>query len=221
MSTSATWPPPAGLTTNVVPRKDAVFQIVSCTHIAAPAATVFEAVLRIDEYQKWNTWVPNAHIISQEPSDDSSVDSNDRSRMRKGTTMNFAVIMDAKKPEKTTDTGLKVTDISTPEAPSEYISKEVLENDGSFTADLSKVYRVAWTTNGGFVARGLKSERFHEVIVVGENECEVRTWEVMGGVLAYTVKWMFQATLRQKFDLWVSDLKKWCEKKHLESGSAT
>lgn len=134
--------------------------------------------------------------------------------------MNFAVIMDAKKPEKTTDTGLQVTDISTPEKPTEYVSKDVLEEDDSFTADLSKVYRVAWTTHGGFVARGLKSERFHEVIVTGENECEVRTWEVMGGILAYTVKWMFQSTLQEKFALWTSDLKKWSEKRHLEGVSA-
>lgn len=133
--------------------------------------------------------------------------------------MNFAVIMDHKKPEKKTDTGLQVTDISTPEVPTEYLSKDILENDGSFTADLSKVYRVAWTTHGGFVARGLRSERFHEVIVTGENECEVRTWEVMGGVLAYTVKWMFQKTLNSKFELWMNDLKKWCETKHLERGT--
>lgn len=221
MPSETAWPPPSGLTTSVVPRKDAVLEIHSSTKINAPARTVFDIILRIDNYDKWNTWMPNAHIIEQGPTGSSGVDANDSNLIRKGTIMNFAVIMDAKKPEKTTDTRLLVTDLSTPENSTEYVGKDVLENDGTFTADLSKVYRVAWTTHGGFVARGLKSERFTEVIVTGENECEVRSWEVMGGMLAYTVKWMFQATLKEKFQLWASDLKKWSEKKHQEGSGAS
>ncbi|CZT18314.1 uncharacterized protein RCC_04158 [Ramularia collo-cygni] len=221
MSQSTTWPPSAGLTTNVVSRKDAVLQCFSSKHVAAPAATVFEAILRVEDYHKWNRWVPKAQIISQSPSDDPNVDINDLSRMRSGTIMNFPAIMDAKKPEKVSDAELQVTDISTPNSPSEYVSKEILETDGSFTADLSRVYRVSWALHGGFVARGLKTERFHEVIVTGENECEVRTWEVMGGVLAYTVKWMFRANLRENFELWMTDLKAWSEKLHLDQSAST
>ena len=63
------------------------------------------------------------------------------------------------------------------------------------------------------MARGLRTERFHEIILRGEQECEVRTWEVMGGVLARTVKWLYQDTLDKKFKLWCEDLKKVSEQK--------
>lgn len=125
--------------------------------------------------------------------------------------------MDASKPEKDTPTQLRITDISTPDVPSDYISKEVLEEDPGYTADLSKVYRISWKGEGGFVSRGLHTERFHEIIMTGEGECEVRTWEVMDGVLARTVKWMFRKTLESKFELWCADLKKVSEGRSMES----
>ena len=64
------------------------------------------------------------------------------------------------------------------------------------------------------MARGLRSERFHEVIVLGQEECEVRTWECLGGVLARTVKWFYGGTLMEKFGLWVKDLKECCERRY-------
>ncbi len=121
--------------------------------------------------------------------------------------------MDASKPSKVTDTLLRVTDISTPEKQSGYVPTSLLE-DPTFTEDLSRVYRISWTTEGGFVMRGLRSERFHEVVMLGEGECEVRTWECLGGVLARTVKWFYGQTLMEKFALWVRDLKAECERKY-------
>lgn len=120
--------------------------------------------------------------------------------------------MDASKPSKVTDAPVRVTDVSTPEKPSYYVSASVLV-DPTFTADLGKVYRVAWSTDGGILAMGLRNERFHEVIVLGEQECEVRTWECFGGVLARMVKWFYGDTLMEKFELWVRDLKRECEKR--------
>ncbi len=127
--------------------------------------------------------------------------------------------MDSSKPSKTTDTSLRVTDLSTPEKQSDYVLDALLE-DPSFTSDLDRVYRIAWTTEGGFVARGLRSERFHEIIVLGEEECEVRTWECLGGVLARTVKWFYGELLMEKFGVWVGDLKGECERKVREQGGA-
>ena len=116
--------------------------------------------------------------------------------------------MDASKPSKTTPTQLRVTDVSTPEAQSTYISTDVLEHDGSFAADLGKVHRIAWTVEGGFVARGLKTERFHEIIDLGEGKgCEVRTWECQGGVLARAVKYYYKNVLPAKFVEWCADCK--------------
>ena len=121
--------------------------------------------------------------------------------------------MNPSRPDKVNPTQLRVTDISTPEERSTYIPTDVLTNDGTYTSDLGNVYRIAWKGEGGFVAKGLRSERFSEVIVRGENECEVRTWELMGGVLAKTVKWFYKDTLNQRFEDWATDLKRFCEEK--------
>ena len=119
--------------------------------------------------------------------------------------------MDPSKPHKEAPTNLVVTDVSTPEKQSNYISRETLESDGSFTPNLNIVYRVSWGGDGRLFSMVLKSERFHEIIITKENECEVRTWEVMGGLLARTVSWLYKDTLKERFEDWNADLKKFCE----------
>ncbi|KAK5689966.1 hypothetical protein LTR17_026092 [Elasticomyces elasticus] len=201
MASSTTWPPKAGLSTVNVPRKDGILPVYASIRINAPAQDVFAVLLNVSDYGKWNTFCPEVKIQGQ-----------DTQKLQPDTPFTFYVVMNSSKPDSRTETGLRVSDISTPSSPSTYVSQSTLETDGSWTADLQKTYRVAWKSEGGFVAKGLRSERFHEVIVLGENECEVRTWEVMGGVLAHTVKWMYKQTLMDKFELWCKDLKKYCER---------
>ncbi|KAK5717153.1 hypothetical protein LTR15_009042 [Elasticomyces elasticus] len=201
MASSTTWPPHAGLSTVNVPRKDGILPVYASIRINAPAQDVFAALLNVSDYGKWNTFCPEVKIQGQ-----------DTQTLQPDVPFTFYVVMNSSKPDSKTETGLRVSDISTPSSPSTYVPQSTLETDGSWTADLQKVYRVAWKSEGGFVAKGLRSERFHEVIVLGENECEVRTWEVMGGVLAHTVKWMYKQTLMDKFELWCKDLKKYCER---------
>jgi hypothetical protein len=122
---------------------------------------------------------------------------------------------------KPTPTHLLISDISTPSSPSTYIPQETLQAGKfpGYTTDLSSVYRVSWKGDKvDFFAKGLNTERFHEVIVTGEEQCEVRTWEVMGGVLAHTVKWMYGKTLGRKFEEWCADLRGFSEKKWAERG---
>lgn len=199
------WPPKNGPTSPSVPRDAAVLTTLASIRIAAPAASVFKAVLDVDNYPQWNTFVPRVTIHSQ-PSE------IDDKTLHKGTLFTFHVVMDEKKPNNETATQLLVTDVSTPDSPSDYLAADLLEDD-TFTADLSTVYRISWRCEGGFASKGLKTERFHEVIALGPNECEVRTWENQAGVLAYTVRWFFQKTLNRKFQLWCDDLKKFCEGK--------
>jgi len=45
------------------------------------------------------------------------------------------------------------------------------------------------------MAKGLRAGRFHEVIVLSNKECEVRTWELQSGLLVYIVKALYQKTL--------------------------
>ena len=203
------WPPTSGLTTVNVPRKDAILTSYASIRIHAPAALVLNTLRNVTDYT-WNQWVPRVSIQMQP-----SVDSDD-GRLNVGTIFTLHVIMNEKKPNSETPTQLKVTDISTPEHPSAYVAADVLESEDTYTSDLSKVYRISWKCEGGFVSKGLKTERFHEIIVLGETECEVRTWENQGGVLAHSVKWLYKQTLMDKFKLWCDDLKKICEKKAKE-----
>lgn len=219
MASDKPWPPAEGLTTKNVPREKAIAVVSYSTVVRAPAPLVFDTVLRVADYSAWNTWIPTARITAQPPSSSGNHDPNDLGRMRVGSEMEFEVVMDANKPDNITITKLKVADISTPDAPSSYLSPELLE-DPTFTADLSKVYRVSWTDNGGMYGFAPKLERFHEVIVLNENECEVRSWEIMTGMTARMVKLLMAETLKEKFTLWCEDLKKYCEKKSAEGSTA-
>ena len=208
------WPPQA-LSTVVVPARDAICSMYAMTKVSAPASLVFSTLLDTSTYPKWNTWCPRVTVRSQPDDVPSSTSSSLVSPvLQRDTRFIFHVVMDATKPEKFTDTSLRVTDMSTPEKWSDYVPTALLE-DSSFMADLSRVYRVAWTTEGVFMARVMKGERFHEIIVLGEGECEVRTWECLGGVLARLVKWTYGETFfREKFRNWVRELKEECERRY-------
>lgn len=210
--TDSTWPPARGLSTPTTSYSSAILTLSSSVPISAPASLVLSILRDTSRYPEWNTWCPNVDILSQPAGTPS-----DSKILEKGTLMMLHPIMDASKPDKDTPTQLRITDISTPETPSSYIKQEVLDDDPSYTSDLSKLYRISWKGEGGFVSMGLHAERFHEIIVVDDRNCEVRTWEVMGGLLARTVKWMFKKTLDEKFKLWCTDLKKVSEERAKET----
>ena len=198
------WPPKT-LTSQNVLAKDAILSTSASIRINAPAKQVFAAICNVGDYSHWNSFCPEVSIQSQPhgaPED---------AVLRIGTAFTFHVVMDANKPRSYTPTQLKVTDISTPDEPSGYIPSDTLSNEDSYTTDLQAVYRISWKCEGGFVAKGLRTERFHEVIILDNESCEVRTWENQGGMLAHTVKWMYKKTLDEKFQLWCDDLKKYCE----------
>lgn len=120
--------------------------------------------------------------------------------------------MNSAKPHSETATSLRVVDVSTPGAKSSYVSPAMLESGKGFTADLERVYRVGWRSDAGFLmSKGLTAERFHEVLVVGEGECEVRTWELQTGPLVYVVKALYGKTLEGKFEDWCRELEGFCE----------
>jgi hypothetical protein len=206
------WPPPEGLSTVVVPRADAILTNIGTATIAAPAAFVFAIVRATADYPAWNTFVPRVTIHSQPAEVDAA-----STTLEAGTSMTFHAVMDSARPGKRHATQLRVTDVSTPTLPSYYVPCHALDADPSYTTFLNCVYRICWASEGGLVSRGLKTERFHEVIVIDDRSCEVRTWENHGGLLARTVKWMYQDTLRAKFQEWCDDLKKYAEEKYSES----
>ncbi|KAL1594166.1 hypothetical protein SLS59_009001 [Nothophoma quercina] len=218
------WPPKEGLSTPTVSVQESVFAVAGSTQINAPASFIFDILLDTSTYTDWCTFVPKV-IVDEQPSSatQSTGDLADGKSpvLMLGTKFTFLAVMGSPG-SKQTPTHLIISDMSIPSEPSSYIPATTLESSTVYTADLSQVYRIAWKGDKiDFFAKGLSTERFHEVIVRGEEECEVRTWEVMGGVLAHTVKWLYRKTLDRKFDGWCSDLKafgerRWAEKTKTE-----
>jgi hypothetical protein len=206
------WPPKEGISTPTVSASDRVLTITASAQINAPASFVFDILLDTSTYPEWCTFVPKVVIDSQPEG------TSNNAILRPGTKFTFHAVMGTPG-SKPTPTHLLLSDLSTPSTPSSYISLEGLQAGKfpGYTPDLSTVYRVAWKGDKvDFFAKGLNTERFHEVIVRGEEQCEVRTWEVMGGVLAHTVKWMYGRVLGRKFEDWCGDLRGFGERRWQE-----
>ena len=208
------WPPKEGVSTPTVSAAEGVLAVAGSAQINAPASFVFDILLDTALYPKWCSFVPRV-VINEQPSStnhDLSVEATSKPVvLRPNTKFTFYAVMGGPG-SKETPTHLVISDVSTPSAPSSYISPATLEASSVFTADLSSVYRVAWKGDkADTYAKGLTFERFHEVIVRDQERCEVRTWEVMGGVLAYAVKWLYKKTLDRKFSEWCTELKAFSE----------
>ncbi|KAF9697410.1 hypothetical protein EKO04_004987 [Ascochyta lentis] len=214
--TEAVWPPEEGVSTPTVSVQDSVFATTGSTLIDAPASFIFDILLDTSTYSDWCTFVPRVVVDTQLPNvahHNGSKADNESPVLKLGTKFTFFAVMGGPG-SKQTPTHLIISDISTPSEPSSYIPSPTLETSPVYTADLSNVYRVAWKGDTiDFFAKGLHTERFHEVIVRGPEQCEVRTWEVMGGVLAHTVKWLYRKTLDKKFSEWCAELKAFGEVK--------
>lgn len=212
------WPPDKGITTNIVPRESTILPIHARTIIDAPAALVWSIICDTSKYHFWNSFCPHVTIHSQ-PKDVSEIEAN---LLHLQTSFTFSVIMNAAKPKNITPTQCRVTDVSTPRKQSSYISPDLLKEDGTYGSDIRGIYRIAWTTEGGFVARGLRSERFNEIIPsADEQSCEFRTWECQGGVLARAVKFTYGKTLLEKFAGWCDELKHEAERRVKERQECT
>ncbi|KAF2034597.1 hypothetical protein EK21DRAFT_55892 [Setomelanomma holmii] len=211
-SQPTTWPPQSGLTTPTVPLKTQVFSLHASTTIHTPASFIFAILLDTSTYPDWCTFIPKVDIVS--PSPNSGI-------LTSGMKITFHACMGAAG-SSTRPTPLVVTDISTPTNPSEYIPASTLTSDPTYTSDLSTVYRVSWASDkSSSSAVGPSTERFHEVLVWGEEECKVRTWECMGGAVAHVVKWMYKGTLEGKFESWCAELKGYGERKWGEEKGKT
>lgn len=217
------WPPEEGVSTPTVSVQERVFAVTGSAQINAPASFVFDILLDTSTYSQWCTFIPRVIVDAQPSNGTQHVGSaDDKSPVLKlGTKFTFLAVM-GNAGSKQTPTHLFISDMSTPSTPSSYVPPATLEASPVYTADLSTVYRVAWRGDKiDFFAKGLDTERFHEVIVTGQEQCEVRTWEVMGGVLAHTVKWLYRKTLNKKFDEWCAELKMFSERRWAEREQET
>ena len=139
------WPPPNGLTSIHVPRLSALQTFSTQITISAPAPLVFDVIRNVSAYRSWSTLIASGSIISQPPH--LSDNDTDPTLLHNGTHFNLTVTADPTHPVTVPQI---VSDISTPNRPSNYVSKELLESDGSFYPDVGKVWRVAWITVSTF-----------------------------------------------------------------------
>ena len=202
------WPPAAGLSTILVPRAENNLSVFSSAQINAPAALVFNTILNTTSYPEWNTFTPAA-VITYTPNPTSP---NAFSFLAKGVEFTYIVVLNPETPEVKTPSPEKVYDISIPSAPSDYVPRKLLKNDGSWYPNLRKVYRASWGDNNPATTGQLVTERFSEVIVLGKEKSEYRTWENYGGPLAPVINEQLADTLQARFEDYARDLKGYSEK---------
>ncbi|KAL8876357.1 MAG: hypothetical protein Q9192_008878, partial [Flavoplaca navasiana] len=187
ISTLGTWPPPTVLTIINCPRAEAVFQVSASAYIAAPASVVWTSLRNTTAFPEWNSFTPSATINSQPFN--ATLPPEEQDFLNADAKFTYAVVLD---PSNVGEDGQpvrtpaleQVSDLSTPDHPSDYVPRDILENDGSFYPELSMVYRIAWITDGDIVAQGLYTERFNEIVDVGEGRGVLyRTWELQCGPL--------------------------------------
>ncbi|KAL1649043.1 hypothetical protein SLS61_006566 [Didymella pomorum] len=213
-----TWPPKV-ITTPTVSAEHGVVSVTGKGSINAPASFVFDILLDTSTYPDWCTLVPRITVREQPasavpPTDDGVAGVSHI--IQPGTKLTLHAVM-GDPGSKESPSHMIVSDVSTPSSPSSYISAAALSASPVYTADLSRVFRVAWKGDKiDFIGKNMNVERFNEVIIKGEEQCEIHSWEVMGGILAHPVKWLYQKTLNRKFDEWCTGLKAYAEKKWAE-----
>lgn len=214
----APWPPKV-ITTPTVSAEHGVVSVTGSGTINAPASFVFDILLDTSTYPEWCTLVPRITVREQPasamPPADGAV-GGASPIIQRGTKLTLHAVM-GDPGSKESPSQMIVSDVSTPSNPSSYISAATLSACPVYTADLSRVYRVAWKGDKiDFIGKNMNVERFNEIVIKGDEQCEIHSWEVMGGILAHPVKWLYQKTLNRKFDEWCIGLKAYAEKKWAE-----
>lgn len=151
-----------------------VFTILASTTIRASPSEIFNAILDLDSYSKWNTFVPRATVISTT----SSTSNESDTRLQVGTALKFDVYM------KGPGTGRTESD--------ELVTIIEELNDGR------SGYRVAWKALG-WSTWSLRAERVQEIVDLGSGETQYKTWETFGGPLAYVIRGLYREDLISRF----------------------
>nr|POE72797.1 hypothetical protein CFP56_30736 [Quercus suber] len=173
-------------------RDGGVFSVYASTQIAAPAAAVFDALLAIEHWPTWNSFVPEVKVTKHPRSHTKNL------RMEAGTFMTFTVQMTAS--HRTT-------------------SKEVCTHVGQLKTWQDHpghaVTHIRWSLDNansflpGFIMR---AERTNEIEELQDGTTVYRTWETFGGWAAGTVRKKHGQALQERFADWARDLKGFVEK---------
>lgn len=197
-----------------IPVEEAVLHLGSSIFIAAPPSKVWAVLTDTSTWPKWNSYIPNVTIRSQPTPDPSASTSaavleptTHSPILQKGTKFIFHLRIDA-------------TSLSSEPEPTKpidgFVSEAFLPNPETGFGRI--VWGVDPSAPGAYSPSMITVEREHEVIGI-EGGTVVRNWEVLVGWLAWVVKWMYSEKMQAGLDLWVADLKRFCEEDSVLVGS--
>ncbi|EMC93961.1 hypothetical protein BAUCODRAFT_216246 [Baudoinia panamericana UAMH 10762] len=174
-----------------------VFSIYADTKINAPPKAVYDAILDIEKWKDWNSFVFDVKVTSHPHSHHRAL------RMEEGTNMIFSVRMT--EDDRTT-------------------SKEQCTHVGPLRTladhDPPALTHIRWSLhNAALMAPGfvIKAERTNELEDVGDGTTIYRTWQTFGGMFANSVKKKYEQALKDRFQDWCRDLKAYVEGKQMNA----
>ncbi|KAB8349706.1 hypothetical protein FH972_023721 [Carpinus fangiana] len=139
-----------------------ILSLSSYVLINCPAEKVFELFRDTSTWPAWNTFVPECGVNRSKDSKSSLPEA----KLDSGDGMAMQVKM-------TADANLR--------------AQGGVVTDRVDTPGEDDIFRIQWESKG-MPKMMLRTLRTTEVVPIGPNECEFRTWEVMAGPLAYVVK---------------------------------
>ncbi|KAH9809325.1 hypothetical protein Tdes44962_MAKER06186 [Teratosphaeria destructans] len=180
-------------------RDGGVFSIYSSCTIRAPPKAVYDAILDVQKWKEWNTFVTDVTITSHPHSHKKDL------KMTDGTYMTFHSQMT---PKERAD------------------SKEVCSHIGRLKTKEDhppRVTRIRWDFhNAGYLAPAfvIKAQRVNEIEEAEDGTTLYRTWETFGGWAAKTIKKKYEEALKDNFARWSRDLKGYVEEQQRGDGAA-
>lgn len=177
-------------------RDGGAFSVYASVRIDAPPQAVYDAILAIDHWNEWNTFVPAVKVTKHPHSHTKHL------TMMPGTFMTFTVQMTPS--EQTT-------------------SKEVCTHVGQLKLRKEHpehpVTHIRWSMDNansfipGFV---VKAERTNEIEEAEDGTTLYRTWETFGGWASGKIRKKYGAAMRDRFAESSNELKAYVEKQQQE-----
>lgn len=203
----ADWPPAKGVTTVHVSRESMAIALTGRVLIDAPAELVWDVLRNTAEWPKWGKTIVAGKITSQPQNTD--LGSEKAAFLYHETA--FTITMDVGT-FGMMDFPQRISDFSPSGRPSGYVSQEMLGTDGSFYNGPKPVWRIAWVTEDPSLGDAWITERFNEIIDLGEgNGSEYRTWEGQSGPVAEMGKEKYGDLLTGMLQSISNELKHACE----------
>ncbi|KAF1822996.1 uncharacterized protein K489DRAFT_380391 [Dissoconium aciculare CBS 342.82] len=170
------------------------WSLYASTTIPTPPKYVYDALVNVQEWKDWNTYIPHVRITKHPKAHHRSL------KMEAGTSMTFTVAIT---PEETLQMRAACT----------YCEKLKTRDDGRLShASQNNITRIRWSMDNansmlpGFV---MKTERVNEIIETEDaNVTRYRTWQAFGGLQAKSYQKKYGEPLKGKFVDWCEDLKK-------------